>query len=168
MVRLGNKIASTVRDPVAISPNLIDFLDQVGIMPSEDFENLEETALLDVLNGSINHSAQEIEFQTALLFSDHGKRLVSHDRLKNRKEDQDGEIVEMIQAEFAIPFNQVRLKNPEMIVFADQSLPVHLGPISLREPSKQLQALSDRAIPLPGIFKCGQSRRHLRASSKVD
>jgi hypothetical protein len=142
---------ASVRDPVAILAHLIYFLDKPCVASLEDFKYPIKAAVLYLLNGALHDLDDDRVAQPSHLILDFGEHLIPDDGLEHGKEDQDGEVVEMFQAEHRTRDDRSGLEALQSIVSAERPIPGKLVPMFPAQSAEQLKLVPRRNIPVPGI-----------------
>jgi hypothetical protein len=106
--------------------------------------------------------------QPSLLVLDVGEDLIPDDGLEYGKVDQDGEVIEMFQAERRAGDDRAGLQALQLIVPAERAIPGQMIPMLPAESAEQLELIPGRDIPAPSIIEVHHSSRLLKASSKAD
>lgn len=155
MNRRGFRSATAVSDPVAVLPDLVDFLDGVMVPILVEFQDVRvEAALFDVLNDSLCGPSQGIVLEARDLGLDVFLDAIPHARLENREQHEDGDVVELIQDRVRIPLDLHPFEMPEAVILPESAaFGEKLVPVPASEAAHQSKEMAVLRVPGPGVIK---------------
>ena len=125
-------------DPVSISSYLVDLLDDVYVLTFVDIEHPEDTTLFEILDRLIEDSRHERMEQPVSRVSYIRSGSFPDNRLECGEKDENGEVVQVLQAQVGVSDDVPGLNAPEPFVFADRALPREVVPVSAPDPAEEV------------------------------